>query len=256
MLVIGMGRIGRMFRALNIDVVPAREFLDGDQACLTSTDLVVHAAGPAGDAACCENPGGAFAAHYMLTDRLVDWALERGDRRLVLLGTVAPNIGFYGPLKRAAIANAQRRTVGEAQSRLLIIECGQVIGEGIDPLGSGVIGEFVLAAVKGQPIEVFGGQQTIRYTSLHGLIDLICTNRWPNVRILSPVSPPIPVLDLAKICARIAYLRFGVLENIVEWTAPLTPSYEAPTGVILPVQDCATTLLKWMCEIHAIESRS
>jgi nucleoside-diphosphate-sugar epimerase len=235
-------------------VVSARDFLDGKQAGLAIHNLVVHAAGPAGETPCVANPGAAFAQHYVLTDLLVDWLQQHLDRHLVLIGTVAPNTGFYGPLKRAAIAHARLRTA--RPRRLLVVECGQLIGLGVDAKVSGVVGKFVEAAVAGRrPHVAHGGRQTIRYTTLGVLIDILCRvgTEWPASETVSPVSRPVPVVEIAHLCARLAHLLFATPEDVlVDDDDRLSESYEEPTGLVLPgVPELAATLTRWMFEVRA-----
>lgn len=252
MLVIGRGHIGEalLFGNRDVRLLSSRAYFAVNSTTRRSTldafDTIVHAAGPAGEVACCEHPAAAFAAHFTLVEHLVDWCIAgSGKHRLILIGTVAPNIGFYGPLKRAAIAYAERRI---EYGDLLVIECGQVIGPGAGE--DGVIGKFLRAAVEGHRLQIAGdGTQTIRYTPLSNLVDLIgaCTRNWPRNSIVSPVSLPVSLQEIARICIQRAYLKFQI-NNVLFYNSALTAAlnYEEPSGQMIPVDSLKKVIESWM----------
>lgn len=260
--IVGGGRIGQ---ALAVGLNRYRPTTLGGRALLAKRDLaaslgeattVLHAAGPAGEAACKEDPGLAFALHYTLTERLVTWALAQPGRQLVLLGTVAPDVGFYGPLKRAAQACALEHAPGA----VLIIECGHVIGEGlpISDRNAGVIARFVQGALQGAQLQIAGGgEQMVRYTPVSSLIEVARTivepNGYPSAPVLSPVSGPLTITEVGRTCLNLARLLYNVDRGVMVH-APhraLHPDYEDPTGAVVAVPVLADVLVQWMRTVEA-----
>jgi len=216
-------------------------------------DTIVHAGGPAGEAACLADPAGAFAAHYTLTQRLVE-AVRRAEAnaRLVLLGTLAPDVGFYGPLKWAACAMAEAaadrgwRLTGW---RLMLLDCGQIVGPGI-PLGRGVLGEFLRNALRGYPISVQGdGSQTILATPLRALAELIAESKEETELRIAPVTRAVSVSEVARLCLGIAErLRPDAprRSHVRQVFGPRPPSYMDPDAwVPTPIPDLGALLEEW-----------
>lgn len=258
MVVVGMGRIGRALA----HIAPKPTLLSG-RAVLSTPDLddllgpadtVVHVAGPAGEAVCLRDPGAAFGLHYLLTERLALWARERPSRRLILVSTVAPNAGFYGPLKRAAVRLAQRLLMhpeAELADPLTVIEAGHVIGKGMSVHESpGVVAQFIAAAVTGGEIRVPSADVTIRFTPLSDLLQTIGHVAHMSVAhppVLSPVSWAIPVRDVAKSVTSIVAVRYQRKPGVIIEDASLrAPSYADPTGEVLPVKPLGETLMAWL----------
>lgn len=258
LVVVGMGRIGRALA----DLTPKPTLLSG-RAVLSTPDLddllgptqtVVHVAGPAGEAVCLRDPGGAFGLHYLLTERLALWAREQPSRRLILVSTVAPNAGFYGPLKRAAVRLAQRLLMApeaELADPLTVIEAGHVIGEGMSIHESpGVVAQFIAAAMTGGQIRVPSPEITIRFTPLSDLLQIIghvASTSAARPPVLSPVSWAIPVRDVAKSVTSIIAVRYQRKPAVIIEDASLrAPSYADPTGEVLPVKPLGETLMTWL----------
>lgn len=255
--IVGGGRIGHalLHGCPGAHLVSGRELLAKRdlEPLLQGASTVVHAAGPAGEAACKEDPALAFALHYTLTSRLVQWVDVSPGRKLILLGTVAPNVGFYGPLKRAAIEHAFARCA-DAEGALCVVECGHVIGVGlpVSDRNAGVIARFVQGAVQGGRLVLAGGgEQQIRYTPLAELVtvvkQLVQGERAFNAT-WSPVSAPSSVADVARTCLNLARLLYevdrGVMVDAPHRTFP--PSYESPTGTLIPVAPLPDVLIAWM----------
>jgi nucleoside-diphosphate-sugar epimerase len=255
-VIVGTGRIGTALAVpapgRSLTMLSGRAVLEDPDLIPLDTDLVIHAAGPAGEDACQADPAMATALHETLTTRLVEWAIVGPSRRLICLGTVAPAAGFYGSLKRTALAHARTYVnhVG-CGHRLRVIECGQVIGEGM-PLGAvdgGVVAAFLRRAMAGQRLLVNGqGTQTIRYTPLSSLVRVLAAIRlhWPKYEVLSPVSEPITILDLARLCLRVA--GRDVVSASASAHTDTTPagSYTDPTGELVPVAALDEVLAQWM----------
>jgi hypothetical protein len=208
---------------------------------------VVHAAGPAGEAACCKAPVAAFELHYTLTERLADWAAATGGT-LILLGTVAPNVGFYGPLKRAAVCLARIR----AGTAVGVVECGQIIGPGL-PLygpGLGVVGLCIQRAVRGGVLEVpVGAHTTLRCTPLSAVVEAVAHLRTPGPHpaTVSPVSEPGTLGEIVRVVQREALLRYGQQAILREPAGPHgLVSYTDPTGEPYPVPPLATMIGEWV----------
>lgn len=249
--IVGSGRIGQALAeaapealALSGRDLFAKRHVDGF---LGEREIVIHAAGPAGEMICREDPAMAFALHYTLTQRLVEWSLLNPTRRLILLGTVAPNVGFYGPLKRASIELATLIN----GSKISVVECGHIIGPGLSVTDSnaGVIARFVKGAVTGSRLVIVSGEQTIRYTPMKSVIECIMALvEEPTARILSPVSAPIPVSEVGRLCLKMASFMYGVNRGVMvqgnQQGQP--PSYEDPTGIPVTVPDLSDVLLQWM----------
>lgn len=254
--VIGTGQIGkalvRTAGRSKVQNISGRDLI-GRTGLIQDNALIVHATGPAGEQASKEDPGRAFGMHYTLVMELVEWLGNHEDARLILLGSVAPNLGFYGPLKRAGVRAAQDQSrILNASHRLLVIECGHVIGEGLNissPV-AGVVARFMRAAVEGGRLIIAGhGEQTIRYTPLEVLIDLILAvgRNWPKVPVVSPVSSPVRVIDVARTCLRLSNLAFGIDKGVIIHSAlPSAPSYEDPTGESFAVPDLTDVIFQWM----------
>lgn len=269
LVVIGSGRLGRAIHeqlgtALRPQLLPGRDAaaklhrLDG---VLGDATCVLHAAGPAGEAACVEDPAGAFTLHYGLTEQLAKWAAHEPGRRIVLLGSVAPNYGFYGPLKRAAIHRAEdvlsAEHDGPLAAKLTVIECGHVIGEGlpISDRNAGVVARFVKGALQGRQLVLAGGgTQTIRYTALHSLVLVLreVVGSAPLGTTVSPVSPPVTVEEVARTCLRLAQLLYGVRAGVMihGHQAP-QPNYEDPTGEPVPQPELHDVLVQWLRTLEA-----
>jgi len=253
--VVGSGRIARALTQAKVK--SAVQSLRGrdliGHTSIIENDTLVHATGPAGEQSSREDPGRAFAMHFSLVRELVDWLAGSETRRLMLLGTVAPASGFYGPLKRAGIAYAWERSVlFGCSNRLLVIECGHVIGEGLD-IGSpnaGVVARFLRQSVEGKSLVIAGnGEQTIRYTPLDVLANLIMavSRNWPKVPVVSPVSAPVRVIDVARICLRLANLAFKMNRGVmVHSIQEQPPSYTDPTGELFEVPDLTDVIFQWM----------
>jgi nucleoside-diphosphate-sugar epimerase len=255
--VVGEGRIGRALAVgcPGAALISGRELLaKRDPASLLGpAQTVVHAAGPAGEAACKEDPGLAFGLHFTLTERLMAWLQDAPHRRLVLLGTVAPNVGFYGPLKRAAIDRAWSLRGEDSPGSLTVVECGHVIGVGlpVSDRNAGVVARFVQAAVQGGRLVLAGGgTQQVRYTPLAELTavvkQVVLGTREPGT--WAPVSPPVRVTDIARTCLNLARLLYevdrGVMVGAPHRLTP--PDYADPTGVELPVAALPDVLIAWM----------
>jgi nucleoside-diphosphate-sugar epimerase len=257
--IVGRGRIGRHLAKAAFPAAPA--LFSGREAfaakrlddLLGDIDLVIHAAGPAGDAVSAMNPALAFALHYTLTDRLASWAFQSKHRRLILLGTLAPNEGFYGPLKRAAIARVQHLQVHyEMPEALHVIELGHVIGEGMSVHESpGVVARFIQAAVTSGTLRVPPPPgPAIRFTPLASLVETVIKLVAVPIEhpaVLSPVSPPIYLRDLAQNIVTLARTMYGKEADIVESAqVGQGASYADPTGVVLPIKPLSMTLMAWM----------
>lgn len=255
--IIGAGRIGQILQKTN----PRAKTIGGRAAlalgsmddAIGDVDLAIHAAGPAGEAVSVRDPGTTFALHYTLTERLVAWVQRSSHRRLILLGTVAPNVGFYGPLKRAVIRMAHERMgePGGPKNAVTIIECGHVIGRDMSVHESpGVVAKFIHGAVTDGLLQVPDLPVAIRVTPVASLVETV--DRVVHVPIehpsvLSPVSEPVFLRDLAHMVARLADIIYDKRPEIVA-TATLAGrySYADPTGEMLPVQPLAVTLQEWM----------
>ncbi len=257
MAVVGMGRIGRALEHTH----PKPTLVSGRAALATRdlgellgpAEIVVHAAGPAGEAVCLKDPGAAFGLHYTLTERLMTWTRERNTRTLILLSTVAPNVGFYGPLKRAAAKLAQRIALTNHDvDQLTVIEAGHVIGEGMSVHESpGVVARFIAAALTHGAIRVPGPGVTIRFTPLRDLLATVHDVAYvPAVRpiALAPVSIPIEVREVAQTVAKLVSLMYQREPASIREDSALSqsPSYEDPLGDIVPVKPLAETLMTWL----------
>lgn len=251
-VIVGTGKIGTALAASvpgrALTMLSGRAVLEDPDLIPLDTDLVIHAAGPAGEGACQAAPALATALHETLTTRLVEWAIVGSSRKLICLGTVAPAAGLYGSLKRTALAHARTYVnhVG-CGHRLLVIECGQVIGEGM-PLGAldgGVVAAFLRRAIAGQRLVVNGqGTQTIRYTPLSSLVRVLAAIRqhWPKPEVLSPVSYPVRIVDLARCCLRLVGREGWDPGASAHTDAATGLSYTDPTGEPVQVPDLEEVL--------------
>jgi nucleoside-diphosphate-sugar epimerase len=260
-IVVGGGRLGK---ALQHSVVGrGKAPLSGRALCdahnfnqrLEGATTVIHAAGPAGEAVCRRDPGMAFSLHYVLSERLALWAREQPDRRLIFLGTVAPDVGFYGPVKRAACRVAQRLILdmekGEGSEQLTVVECGHVIGEGMSVHESpGVAAQFIAQAMtSGTLLVPVAPAPTIRVTPLSTLLDLVgklCVVPGMTSPVLSPVSEPIDIRDLARRIAGIVHVMFQTECQITEDPRMGGASYADPTGEVMPVRPFSDTIMGWL----------
>jgi nucleoside-diphosphate-sugar epimerase len=268
LVVIGTGRLGKaIHEGLGVplrpqlfsgrDVAAKLHRLDG---VLGEATCVIHAAGPAGEAACVEDPAGAFTLHYGLTEQLAKWALHEPGRHIILLGTVAPNQGFYGPLKRAAINRAEdllSQDISSMGERLTVVECGHVIGEGlpISDRNAGVVARFVKGALQGRQLVLAGGGvQTLRYTALPQLVTLLhnVVTVPQETSTLSPVSRPVAIQDVARTCLRLAELLYGVRSaTMIHGHQSPQPNYEDPTGEPVVQPEMHDVLVGWMRTVEA-----
>lgn len=257
---VGAGRLGQILRrALPVArAISGRAALVGqvDEA-IGDVDLVIHAAGPAGEAVAVRDPGLSFALHYTLTERLVAWLQRASHRRLVLLGTVAPNVGFYGPLKRAQIRMAQERLAepGGPKAALTVIECGHVIGKEMSVHAApGVVATFISQAVTDGVLQVPDVPVAIRVTPVAALVAAL--DRLVHIPaefppVLAPVSEPILLRDLAETIAQLADIIYNTRPTIVPTAAVASrASYTDPTGEVLPVPSLALTLQEWMRQVE------
>lgn len=263
-MIVGTGRLGAALsvglHALRPQQLSGRELLAKREvaSALGEVRCVIHASGPAGEQACREDPGLAFALHYTLTERLLEWAVAEG-RRVILLGTVAPLVGFYGPLKRAAVERAFTLVPGDVATaeRVTVVECGHVVGEGlpIRDRNAGVVARFVAGALTGQALPLAGsGAQRLRYTPVSTLVQLLAqvVRQAPKVPTLSPVSEPVTVMDVARMTIRLADLLHGVNRaTMVPAQAVSQPDYIDPTGQLYPVPALHDVLVPWMRTIEA-----
>lgn len=261
--IVGHGRIGRALALAKPkpDSVSGRALVgaaDRDfPGLLADAEVVVHAAGRSGEAVAVKDPVGAFALHFTLTERLVRWTLAQPSRQLILIGTVAPDVGFYGPLKRAAVRTAQRMmAAGEAtDGQLFVVEAGHVIGEGMSVHDSpGVVARFIASAVTGQPLVVPTQPVTIRLTPLDSLVKTIMNLiHVPDVHptVVAPVSEAERVVDIAKrVATLVGSMRDQAPVPLIADARMNRPSYAEPLGAIVPVRPLSDTLFRWL---HTLE---
>lgn len=254
-IVIGEGAVGlALWRALRggIQRLSARQVYDSAYAFGDDT-VLIHAGGPAGDRACRSDPAGAFAIHYTLTQRLAAWSAAGRNRHLVLLNTVAPDAGFYAPMKRAACAAAIEAATRARGGHLLVLDCGTIVGPMMPIVGPnvGVVGAFLYAALSDGELAVEGtGEQTIRVTPIDDLVRLClaelthCHDSGPDRRGI--VSPSVSVNALAATCAAFARTLNRKPPPVV-YRRPTGPvhSYEDTPARKLTVTPLDVTLRDW-----------
>jgi nucleoside-diphosphate-sugar epimerase len=263
--IVGRGRIGLALEATHPKppVFSGRTLLGLSLAdfetFVADYDHLVHVAGPAGEAICLRDPTVAFDLHYRLTERLALWAQHKATRHLTLLSTVAPDVGFYGPLKRAAVRMAQRLLHSPECDQLTVIEAGHVVGKGMSVHQSpGVVARFIAAAMLGEPLAVPDRTVLLRFTPLATLRETVL--RVVQVPIeqppmLAPVSAPTDIREVAALVARLVGLvRQRPPVPLVPQYARRGPDYTDPLGDLVPVRGLAETIMEWLRtpEVHLL----
>lgn len=247
--IIGTGRLGKLLEwecQVVQECISARMFLEmPDMFHRTS---VVYAGGPAGDQACLRDPELAVTLHVTVVRRLLEMLTKGRFKNLTLLGTVAPLVGIYGPLKQIGMDWAWNTAI-KSRLPVTILELGQVIGPEIpiDGDNAGAIAHMLRSIRDDLPIKIYGsGNQLIYLTPSKSLIDYVNESRDSSkLQMLAVVSIPFRVIDIAEIIRSIARRPDHPIEFI---PVPKQPeSYRKPQGErrddILPL---AASLASWI----------
>lgn len=252
-MVIGSGRLGTLIGMRCQRVTrrcSGRAFLTMLKA-PEQIRTLVYAAGAAGDRRCLADPELALRLHVTGVQHALDWLHDTWVEQVILLGTLAPLVGFYGPLKQLSMDYAWVRTL--PHESLTILELGQVIGSGV-PIGEGNDGVIAKALATGLgkgTIQILGdGTQLIRVTPLSdliGIIDLLSSATGIR-RILAPVSQGFPVSAIIQTLARLG----APCQSVLDPTLPQV-SYRDPTCDVIPVTPLAKTLQEWIQSVKKSE---
>lgn len=214
-LVVGQGAVGRALtvglraRGFEVENSPARTHADCTHYSIR-TRVVIYAGGPAGEAACRRDPVGAVKSHYSGVLNWVKWAANvlppASDKRLVIIGTVLPETGFYGSLKALALDRAREQTLNNSMAgAVLALRCGQIIGPEMPVDGTGVVATWIRQVVRGEDLQVNPEGAPLTMTLCADLIERIATwlrspitTLWEEERVC--VSDPIGLTSLAFLC--------------------------------------------------------
>lgn len=177
---------GRRFAELRESVGGEVEYVEGDltdagllREVVRGSEAVLHVAGGGGEVPCLSDPVGSVLTHVQGTHLLLREVLRQGVGTLVFASTIAvygtykarempleegmdarPD-DFYAALK----ATAERMLADAGRGQILRLANVYGYGSGLDSTrASGVIGRFVEAALRGEPLRVYGdGRQAIDY---------------------------------------------------------------------------------------------
>lgn len=169
------------------------EFVEGDltdaplvREVVGGVDAVIHVAGSGGEMPCLSDPVGSVLTHVQGTHLLLREATRRGIETFIFASTIAvygthrarpmplgedleprPD-DFYAALK----ATAERMLIDAGRGQILRLANVYGYGSGLGSTrASGVIGRFVEAALRGEPLRIYGdGRQAIDYVH----VDDVC----------------------------------------------------------------------------------
>ena len=234
-LVVGQGAVGRALTAglsalkvgevVSIGARPTRRDLSVYRLA-DAGSAVIYAGGPAGEAACYDDPETAFAMHYSAVMKWVHWATpamhehvrHMAPRRLILIST-AVTTGFYGAVKQLAVDHARDAALtNPSGDATLALRCGQIIGPEMPVAGTGVVATWVRQAVRGEKLVVHNPGDWLNVTLCSELIDRIATwlktpitVPWEEERVCLP--DPIPLPALARVCGLTARIASGATDD-------------------------------------------
>jgi UDP-glucose 4-epimerase len=183
---------GSRYAELRESVSGDVEFVAGDvtdvkllREVVRAADAVIHVAGSGGEVPCLSDPVGAVLTHVQGTHLLLQEVMRQGIETVIFASTIAV-YGTYRaramPLEEemetrpddfyAALKDTAERMLRDAgRGQILRLANVYGYGSGLDLRASGVIGRFVEAARRGEPLQIYGdGEQAIDYVH----IDDVC----------------------------------------------------------------------------------
>lgn len=142
----------RVERHPDVKTEPGVRYLDSIPWLMSRTDadVIIHAAGPAGETRCRKYAKAAIEQHVSLTECLARSATARLSKaRIVYLSSYyAGGEGFYGALKAAG------ESLLENLSNTLVLRLPHVYGPRLTLDGDHILDRLVTAAIKKQPMRV------------------------------------------------------------------------------------------------------